>query len=97
MSLAAGFLPNGDFINNARVVVYGCQRGRLEITLLGKSGAPIYAYVNGANRRSFDLLSQTAVTEIIPSPVFVDGTRPCTYDFVTDGLVGSTRIAYVTG
>ena len=97
MSLASGFLPNGDFINKARVVVYGCQRGRLEITLLGKSGAPIYAYVDGADRGSFDLPPQTAVTKAIPAPFFADGTKPCTYDFETDGLVGSTRIAYVTG
>lgn len=95
MALASGFLPNGDFIDKARVVVYGCQRGRLEITLLGKSGAPIYSYVNGANRRTFDLASQAAVTEVVPSPVFMDGTKPCTYDFETVGLVGSTRIAYV--
>ena len=95
MSLASGFLPNGDFIDNARVVVYGCRHGRREITLLGKSGAPIYAYVNGANRRMFDLPSQTTATERIPAPSYVDGTRPCTYDFATQGLVGSTRVAYV--
>ena len=96
MSLASGFLPNGDFIDKARVVIYGCQRGRLEITLLGKSGAPIYSYVNGASRRVFELPSQAAVTEVIPSPAYVDGTHPCTYDFETDGLVGSTRVAYLT-
>ena len=95
MSLASGFLPNGDFIDKGRVVVYGCQRGRLEITLLGKSGSPVYAYVNGANRRVFDLPPQAAVAERIPAPVYVDGTKPCTYDFVTTGLVGSTRIVYV--
>ena len=97
VALASGFLPNGDFIDKARVVVYGCRRGRLQITLLGKSGAPIYSYVNGANRRTFDLPSQAAVTEVIPSPAYVDGTHPCTYDFETDGLVGSTRVAYVAG
>ena len=94
-ALASGFLPNGDFIDRARVIVYGCRVGRLEITLLGKSGSPIYSYVNGAARRTFDLPSQAAVTEIIPSPVFVDGSKPCTYDFETTGLVGSTRVAYV--
>ncbi len=94
-ALTSGFLPNGDFINKARIVVYGCRPGRLEITLLGKSGAPIYSYVNGANRRTFALPSQSAVTERIPAPFYVDGTKPCTYDLVTEGLVGSTRVAYV--
>ena len=95
MALASGFLPNGDFIDKARVIVYGCQRGQLEITLLGKSGAPIYSYVDGANRRTFDLLSRATAKEVIPSPAYVDGTHPCTYDLETNGLVGSTRIAYV--
>jgi hypothetical protein len=44
----------------------------------------------------FELPSQAAVTEVIPSPAYVDGTHPCTYDFETDGLVGSTRVAYLT-
>jgi Dolichyl-phosphate-mannose-protein mannosyltransferase len=96
-ALGSGFLPNGDFINKARVVVYGCQRGSLEITLLGKSGAPIYSYVNGANRRTFELPSQATATEVIPAPAYVDGTHPCTYDFETDGLVGSTRVTYIAG
>ena len=96
MSLASGFLPNGDFIDKARVIVYGCRPGRLEITLLGKSGAPIYSYVNGANRRAFALPSPASATEVVPSPAYVDGSHPCTYDFVTSGLVGSTRVAYVT-
>ena len=96
MSLASGFLPNGDFIDKARVIVYGCRPGRLEITLLGKSGAPIYSYVNGANRRTFALPSPASATEVVPSPAYVDGSHPCTYDFVTSGLVGSTRVAYVT-
>ena len=95
-ALASGFLPNGDFIDKARVIVHGCRPGRLEITLLGKSGAPIYSYVNGANRRTFALPSQSSATEVIPSPAYTDGTHPCTYDFGTDGLVGSTRVAYFT-
>lgn len=96
LDLAAGFLPNGDFIDKARVVVYGCQHGQLEITLLGKSGSPIYSYVNGADRRTFDLPSQSAIKEVIPAPAYVDGSHACTYDFETHGLVGSTRVAYVT-
>lgn len=95
VSVESGFRPDGDFTDKARVVVYGCQRGRLEITLLGKSEAPIYSYVNGSNRRVLDLPPGAAVEEVIAAPGYVDGTHPCTYDFETDGLVGSTRIAYV--
>ena len=42
-----GFLPNGDFTGTARITVYACRQGTLDVTILGKTGDPIEARVDG--------------------------------------------------
>ena len=42
-----GFMPNGDFSGAARITVYGCRQGTLDVTILGKTGDPVRAFVDG--------------------------------------------------
>ena len=42
-----GLLPNGDFTGHARMTVFDCRPGTLDVTILGKTGDPIRAYVDG--------------------------------------------------
>jgi hypothetical protein len=90
-----GFLPNGDFTELARVIVSACRRGNLELTLLGKSGVPIDAYVNGIHLKTLEPHAGEVVHAALPAPRYADGTGPCFYELRTSNLVGTTRVEFV--
>jgi dolichyl-phosphate-mannose-protein mannosyltransferase len=90
-----GFQPNGDFTELARVIVSGCSRGNLELTLIGKSGVPIDAFVNGTHVKTIAPQSGETLHAEIPAPRYADGTGPCFYELRTSNLVGTTRVEFV--
>ena len=90
----AGFLPNGDFTGSARVTVYGCGQGTLDVTILGKTGHPVDARVNGITVARLETPNEGAITHRIPAPPYANGTEPCVFELVTDGYAGSTTIAF---
>jgi hypothetical protein len=90
-----GIAPNGDLPSTARVMVYGCMDGALEVTLLGKSGAPVGVSVDGSERPPLLTPAGTAETHRIAMPAGGEGTTVCTVDLRPGGLAGSTRIAFV--
>lgn len=90
-----GFLPNGDLTSKGEVRVGSCRRGRLEMTLLGKSGAPIDVWVNGRHMTTLVPRPGEVLHAAIPGPRYADGSGPCFYQLQTTNLVGSTRIEYV--
>jgi hypothetical protein len=91
-----GFGVNGDLLgDDAEVAVYGCEHGRLEVTLLGKDGTPVDVSVNGVSRVRRAVPSGQAETLIIPGPPDADGRTPCVFRFSSPGLTGSTYIEYV--
>jgi hypothetical protein len=94
-SIVSGVLPNGDFSGEVKVLVPGCAPGALEVTVIGKSGDPVDAYVNGVLATQIAAPPGETPTASIPAPRYVDGTRPCDFTLHTDGYVGTTRIAYV--
>lgn len=93
----SGFLPNGDFTGRAAVTVYGCGQGTLDITILGKTGDPIDARVDGVSVATLDTPAQGAVTHRIAAPPYADGTRTCVFDLENPGFAGSTTIAFTPG
>ena len=94
VSRTEGFTPVGDF-GRARVVVYPCGPGALELTLLGKDGFPIRIGVNGFPWRTVELQSGGVWSGAVPS-LRPGGQRlPCLFQLESDGLVGSTRVEWV--
>ncbi len=89
-----GFLPNGDFTGTARVTVYGCRPGTLDVTILGKSGDPIDARVDGIDVQRLDTPNNQAITHRIPAPPNADGSTTCVFELVNPGYAGSTTIAF---
>jgi hypothetical protein len=92
-----GLTPNGDLYGgqSARIVVFGCRPGSLELTLLGKQGLPTRIVSRGT------VLAQQAIPPgrvwrvAVPAPRNVDGTERCVFQLESDGLIGSTRIEFV--
>lgn len=94
-SVAVGLGANGDFADTVRVTVYACGPGRLELTLLGKSGAPIAIRANGIPRRVVAPPPQGLWQGSVAAPPDADGTSLCVFELSPSGLAGSTRIAFV--
>ena len=94
-----GLRPNGDLHGDqaARIEVFGCVPGRLELTLLGKEGRPTRI------RRGGELLAERSIQPdgvwrvAVRAPEGADGSRRCVFVLETDGLIGSTRIDFVPG
>lgn len=92
-----GLRPNGDLHGEeaARIEVFGCGPGELQLTLLGKQGLPTRIRSRGT------VLAERAIPPggvwriAVPAPANADGTGRCVYVLETDGLVGSTRVEFV--
>lgn len=92
-----GLRPNGDLHGDeaARIEVFGCGPGELQLTLLGKQG------LSTRIRLGEKILAERAIPPevvwrvAVPAPESADGTGRCVYVLETDGLVGSTRIDFV--
>jgi hypothetical protein len=89
-----GFLPNGDFGGVAHVTVYACGPGNLEVTVLGKSGDPIIARVDGVVVETLDTPAEESATHSIPAPPSADGTHACVFELDNPGFAGSTTIRF---
>ena len=91
---ADGFLPNGDFGGSARVTVYACGPGTLYVTVIGKTGDPIRAYIDGFELDPLQTPAGEAVTHEIEAPPYANGSGSCIFDFVTEGFAGTTTIDF---
>lgn len=89
-----GFLPNGDFAGLAHVTVYACGPGSLDVTILGKTGDPIIARVDGVVVETLETPAEDAVTHSIPAPPYADGKRRCVFELDNPGYAGSTTITF---
>jgi len=94
VSRTEGFTPVGDFAR-AKVVVYPCGPGALELTLLGKDGFPVHISVNGFPWQTVEVQSggvwSGAVPSLRPSGLLI----PCLFELESEGLVGSTRVEWI--
>ncbi|HET9243996.1 MAG TPA: glycosyltransferase family 39 protein [Gaiella sp.] len=89
-----GLLPNGDFTGAVRLTLYDCQPGTLDVTILGKSGHPVRAWVDGLERPTLETPAGLAATHHIAAPAYANGSKPCVYDLETDGFAGTTTIGF---
>ena len=90
----AGFLPNGDFTGKASVTVFACTPGTLDVTVLGKTGDPVAARVDGITVAQLETPPEEAETHRIPAPPYSDGTRACGFELETRGYAGTTTIVF---
>jgi 4-amino-4-deoxy-L-arabinose transferase-like glycosyltransferase len=90
----AGFLPNGDFTDHAQITVYACRPGTLDVTILGKTGDPVRAYVDGLQVATLETPAGQSAIHRIPTPPYADGTHACGFELQTDGYAGSTTIVF---
>jgi hypothetical protein len=93
----ANLRPNGDLHggDSARIDVFGCGPGALELTLLGKQGLPTRIRVNGQVVAERAIPPETVWRPVVPAPADADGSGRCSYELESDGLIGSTRIEFV--
>ena len=90
-----GVQPNGDIVGTAQITAYACGPGQLELTLLGKQGAPIELRVNGITWARPPVAPGGIWRGSVPSPPDADGRSLCVFEVVSAGLVGSTRLEFV--
>ncbi|MBA3382427.1 MAG: hypothetical protein H0T97_11300 [Actinobacteria bacterium] len=93
VSRTEGFSPIGDF-GRAKIVVYPCGPGALELDLLGKDGLPIRVIVNGFPWQTVELESGGMWTGAVPSLRPAGQLIPCLFELESEGLVGSTRVEW---
>jgi hypothetical protein len=93
----SGLQPNGDLYGEeiARITVFACGRGRLELTLLGKQGSPTRVLLNNAVVAERAIPPGGVWRPSIPAPSTADGKGSCFYRLQTEGLIGSTRVDWV--
>jgi hypothetical protein len=91
-----GFLPNGDIAGEpAFVTVFGCGRGELQLTLLGKTGEEVAVTANEIPRTRVRLATGEVWSGSIAAPPDADGHASCVFRISTTGLVGSTVVEWV--
>jgi hypothetical protein len=90
----AGFLPNGDFTHKAQITVYRCRPGALAVTILGKTGDPVEAYVDGIHVATLETPAGESAIHRIPTPPYANGTHACGFELQTGGYAGSTTIVF---
>jgi hypothetical protein len=91
----AGVLANGDFTNSAALTVFGCGKGRLEATLLGKTGNPLELRLDGITRERVDLPAGAVWRGGLATLPYATENGICVFELVSPGLVGSTRLEFV--
>ena len=94
VSRTEGFSPVGDF-GAAKIVVYPCGPGVLQLTLLGKDGLPIRISVNGFPWQTVELAPGDFWSGAVPSLRPAGQVIPCLFELESDGLVGSTRVEWM--
>jgi hypothetical protein len=92
-----GVKPNGDLYggSTARVVVFGCGPGELQLTLLGKEGKPTRILWGDRVLAERAIPPGAVWRPAVEAPAAATSGGRCVFRIQTDGLVGSTRIEYV--
>lgn len=92
-----GLKPNGDLYggSTARVVVFGCGPGELQLTLLGKEGKPTRILWGDRVLAERAIPPGAVWRPAVEAPTAATRGGRCVFRIQTDGLVGSTRIEYV--
>jgi dolichyl-phosphate-mannose-protein mannosyltransferase len=88
-----GIQPNGDMVAPAKLHVFGCDGGKLQLTLLPKATHELKVYVNG--RIALDTpISGDAWHGFVPAPKHTPHGS-CVFTIVPQSLLGSTVIEFL--
>ena len=92
-----GLEPNGDLYGrtSARIEVFACGPGELQLTLLGKQGLSTRIRLDGQVVAERAIPPEGVWRPSVPAPAGADGSGRCVYELESDGLIGSTRIEFV--
>jgi len=93
--LRSGFASNGDVSRHAEIDVFGCQPGRLEVTLLGKDGSPATLATPGVPTQSAAPSKGKGALISVASPPADDVGARCSFFLDSPGLIGTTVVSYV--
>lgn len=96
-TIVTGLLANGDFVTPVYVTVFDCGRGRLELTLLGKSGNQVELRLDGITRRLVAVAAGEIWRGAVTTEPYAREDGTCVFELVSTGLVGSTRLEFVRG
>ena len=94
-TLTTGVLANGDIVEPATLTVFDCSAGRLEATLLGKSGNPVSLRLDGITRRVVDVPGNTVWRGALEIEPYASEDGVCVFQLASEGLLGSTRLEFV--
>jgi hypothetical protein len=92
---STGVLANGDFTDAATFTVYDCGPGRLELTLLGKTGNPVALRLDGITRTIAEVPGGGVWRGAVETAAYASEDGHCFFELVSEGLVGSTRLEFV--
>jgi hypothetical protein len=89
-----GFLPNGDMVAPAVVNVWGCQGGKLQLTLLPKATKELIIELDGRVVVDRSIANEAAAHIFVPVP---PSPRPhmCNFRIVPQSLLGSTVVQFL--
>jgi len=93
--LRTGILANGDFSGHARIDVFACPRGTLDVTLLGKDGSPATLSATGVPSKTAAPRPGLGAHVVVATPPSAAVGSRCTFSLDTPGLVGTTVISFV--
>ncbi|HST16618.1 MAG TPA: glycosyltransferase family 39 protein [Gaiellaceae bacterium] len=87
-------LPNGDIRGPARLTVYDCAGGRLELTLIPKKTRVVTIRLEGRVVQRADIEGLPWWNGTVYAPQ-TGGPRVCHFELDPQGLLGSTKIDFV--
>ena len=90
-----GLKPNGDIVQPVQMRVFACDRGALELTLLGKQGTPVEVDLDGRAAARVTVAPGGVWNGSIPTSNRPSPEKTCNFEIRSSGLVGSTRVEYV--
>jgi hypothetical protein len=91
-SIRTGVRENGDMHEPGNMLVYDCQGGRLELTLLPKLSSTVRLRVNDRDVHRLNVVGKGYVNATVFPPA---GADVCRFEVIGDSLLGSTRFEFV--
>ena len=93
-SQRTGVFGNGDVYGVGRLTVWDCRKGRLLLTVLGKSGKPIQIVQNEQLVRTLDVPNGGSQFVAVPVDERPLSMGPCIFDVKSDDIFGTTQFRF---
>lgn len=91
-----GLRANGDISEPVTITIYACGRGRLQLTLIGKTArTSVEIGIDGKVALRQPLPAGAVRTISVPAPSHANGQTRCEYKLSSPATVGTAQIAFV--